>query len=83
MQMLLNGGKYNGHQILGKRTVEMITSGQLKEECLVTIIWDWDLVSLQKRSAAQEPRNAGSFSGADIMVQLTGPIQNQNLFVFS
>jgi CubicO group peptidase (beta-lactamase class C family) len=31
MQMLLNGGKYNGHQILGKRTVEMITSGQLKE----------------------------------------------------
>ena len=24
MQMLLNGGKYNGHQILGKRTVEMI-----------------------------------------------------------
>jgi CubicO group peptidase (beta-lactamase class C family) len=24
MQMLLNGGKYNGHQILSKRTVEMI-----------------------------------------------------------
>jgi CubicO group peptidase (beta-lactamase class C family) len=34
MQMLLNGGKYNGHQILGRRTVEIITSGQLKEGML-------------------------------------------------
>jgi CubicO group peptidase (beta-lactamase class C family) len=31
MQMLLNGGVYNGHRILSKRTVEMMTSGQLKE----------------------------------------------------
>jgi len=29
MQMLLNGGIYNGHRILAKRTVEMMTSGQL------------------------------------------------------
>ena len=29
LQMLLNGGKYNGHQLLSPRTVEMMTSGQL------------------------------------------------------
>jgi CubicO group peptidase (beta-lactamase class C family) len=29
LQMLLNGGKYNGHQILAPRTVELMTSGQL------------------------------------------------------
>ncbi len=29
LQMLLNGGKYNGKQILGRRTVELMTSPQL------------------------------------------------------
>lgn len=31
MQMLLNGGIYNGHRILAPRTVEMMTTNQLKE----------------------------------------------------
>jgi CubicO group peptidase (beta-lactamase class C family) len=31
MQMLLNGGIYNGKRILSKRSVEMMTSSQLKE----------------------------------------------------
>ena len=35
MQMMLNGGIYNGHRILSKRTVEMMTSGQLKEGMFV------------------------------------------------
>jgi CubicO group peptidase (beta-lactamase class C family) len=83
MQMLLNGGKYNGHQILGKRTVEMITSGQLKEGLFGDDNMGLGFGITSEKSAAKEPRNAGSFSWEDIMVQLTGLIQNQNLFVFS
>ncbi|MEO7960586.1 MAG: serine hydrolase domain-containing protein, partial [Ginsengibacter sp.] len=30
LQMFLNGGNYNGRQILSRKTVEMMTSGQLK-----------------------------------------------------
>ncbi len=62
MQMLLNGGKYNGHQILGKRTVEMITSGQLKEGMLGDDNMGLGFGITSEKSAAQGPRNAGSFS---------------------
>ena len=62
MQMLLNGGKYNGHQILGKRTVEMITSGQLKEGMLGDDNMGLGFGISSEKSAAQGPRNAGSFS---------------------
>jgi len=62
MQMLLNGGKYNGHQILGKRTVEMITSGQLKEGMFGDDNMGLGFGITSEKSAAQGPRNAGSFS---------------------
>jgi CubicO group peptidase (beta-lactamase class C family) len=62
MQMLLNGGKYNGHQILGKRTVEMITSGQLKEGMLGDDNMGLGFGITSEKSAGQGPRNAGSFS---------------------
>lgn len=62
MQMLLNGGKYNGHQILGRRTVEMITSGQLKEGMFGDDNMGLGFGITSERSAAQGPRNAGSFS---------------------
>ena len=62
MQMLLNGGKYNGHQILGKRTVEMITSGQLKDGMLGDDNMGLGFGIASEKSAAQGPRNAGSFS---------------------
>ncbi|HMK17640.1 MAG TPA: serine hydrolase domain-containing protein [Chitinophagaceae bacterium] len=62
MQMLLNGGKYNGHQILGKRTVEMITSGQLKEGMLGDDNMGLGFGITSEKTAAKEPRNAGSFS---------------------
>lgn len=62
MQMLLNGGKYNGHQILGRRTVEMITSGQLKEGIFGDDNMGLGFGITSERSAAQGPRNAGSFS---------------------
>jgi CubicO group peptidase (beta-lactamase class C family) len=62
MQMLLNGGKYNGHQILGKRTVEIITSGQLKEGLFGDDNMGLGFGITSEKTAAKEPRNAGSFS---------------------
>ncbi len=62
MQMLLNGGKYNGHQILGKRTVEIITSGQLKEGLFGDDNMGLGFGITSEKSAAKEPRNAGSFA---------------------
>ena len=61
MQMLLNGGKYNGHQILGKRTVEMITSGQLKDGMFGDDNMGLGFGITSDKSAATGPRNAGSF----------------------
>jgi CubicO group peptidase (beta-lactamase class C family) len=61
MQMLLNGGKYNGHQVLGKRTVEMITSGQLKEGMFGDDNMGLGFGITSEKSAAKGPRNAGSF----------------------
>ena len=62
MQMLLNGGKYNGHQILSKRTVEMITSGQLDAGMLGDDNMGLGFGITSEKSAAKGPRNAGSFS---------------------
>jgi len=62
MQMLLNGGKYNGHQILGKRTVEMITSGQLNEGMFGDDYMGLGFGITSEKSAAKNPRNAGSFA---------------------
>ena len=61
LQMLLNGGIYNGKRVLSKRSVEMMTSSQLKEG----MFWD-DYMGLgfgivSEKSAAKGPRNAGSF----------------------
>jgi len=62
MQMLLNGGRYNGHQILSKRTVEMITSGQLNPGIFGDDNMGLGFGITSEKSAAKEPRNAGSFS---------------------
>jgi len=62
MQMLLNGGKYNGHQILGKRTVEMIISGQLKDGMFGDDNMGLGFGITSEKTAAKETRNAGSFS---------------------
>ncbi len=63
LQMLLNGGKYNGHQILAPRTVQMMTSGQLD----FTIGANGDNFGLgfeitSAKAAARMPRNEGSFA---------------------
>lgn len=62
LQMMLNGGKYNGVRILSPRTVEMMTSGQLS--FLYNGIDNFGLGFgiTSQRSAAREVRNEGSFS---------------------
>ena len=62
MQMLLNGGKYNGHQVLSKRTVEMITSGQLSAGMFGDDNMGLGFGITSEKSAARGPRNAGSFA---------------------
>ena len=62
MQMLLNGGIYNGHQILAKRTVEMMTSGQLNSGMFGDDNFGLGFDITSEKSAARGPRNAGSFS---------------------
>lgn len=62
MQMLLNGGKYNGHQVLSKRTVEMMTSGQLAPGLFGDDNMSLGFGITSERSAARGPRNAGSFA---------------------
>lgn len=63
LQMLLNGGKYNGHQILAARTVELMTSGQLD----FTIGNNGNNFGLgfeitSEKAAARLARNKGSFA---------------------
>jgi CubicO group peptidase (beta-lactamase class C family) len=63
LQMLLNGGKYNGHQVLSPRTVEIMTSGQLD----FNIGGNGNNFGLgfeitSEKAAARLPRNKGSFA---------------------
>lgn len=62
MQMLLNGGRYNGHQILSKRSVEMMTSGQLDPGIFGDDNFGLGFGIVSEKSAAKGPRNKGSFS---------------------
>ncbi len=62
MQMLLNGGIYNGHQILGKRTVEMMTSNQIDAGLFGDDFFGLDFGITSEKTAAKGPRNAGSFA---------------------
>lgn len=63
LQMLLNGGKYNGHQILSPRVVELMTSGQLD----FTMGANGNNFGLgfeitSEKASAKLPRNKGSFA---------------------
>ncbi len=62
MQMLLNGGIYNGHRILSKRSVEMMTSGQLNAGMFGDDNFGLGFDITSEKSAARLPRNAGTFS---------------------
>lgn len=62
MQMLLNGGIYNGHRILSKRSVEMMTSGQLSPDIYSPDNFGLGFQVTSERSEAKGPRYKGSFS---------------------
>jgi CubicO group peptidase (beta-lactamase class C family) len=61
LQMMLNGGRYNGVQILAPRTVQLMTSGQLS--FLFNSIDNFGLGFglTSERSAARGVRNEGTF----------------------
>ncbi|HEY8690454.1 MAG TPA: serine hydrolase domain-containing protein [Chitinophagaceae bacterium] len=62
MQMLLNGGIYNGHRILSKRSVKMMISGQLDPGVFQEDNFGLGFQITSEKSAAKGPRYAGSFS---------------------
>ncbi|MEO5948442.1 MAG: serine hydrolase domain-containing protein [Chitinophagaceae bacterium] len=62
MQMLLNNGLYNGHQILSKRSVEMMTANQIKEGIFGDDYMGLGFNVTSAKSAAKGPRYEGSFA---------------------
>ncbi len=62
MQMLLNGGTYNGKKILSKRSVEMMTSSQLEPGLFGENEFGLGFSITTKKSEAKGPRYAGAFA---------------------
>ena len=62
LQMLLNGGKYNGHELLSPRTVEMMTSNQLNFSFNGENDFGLGFEIVSTKGAAHGPRNKGTFS---------------------
>jgi len=62
LQMLLNGGIYNGNRILSPRTVELMTSSQLDFTYNGSDWFGLGFALTSSKSAALKPRNEGSFS---------------------
>ncbi len=62
MQMMLNGGTYNGKRILSKRTVEMMTSNQTKEGLFGDDYFGLGFSIVSAKGAAKGPRSEGSFA---------------------
>ena len=61
LQMLLNGGTYNGHEILAPRTVQLMTSNQLNFDFGVNGFGlSFEVVS--DKGAARDVRNNGTFA---------------------
>ena len=61
LQMLLNGGIYNGHRILSPRTVELMTSNQLDFPYNGTDNFGLGFGITTAKSAARNPLSEGSF----------------------
>ena len=62
LQMLLNGGKYNGKQIIGRRTAELMISPQLAPGLMGNDNFGLGFLLTSEKSAELKPRNKGSFS---------------------
>jgi CubicO group peptidase (beta-lactamase class C family) len=61
LQMLLNGGIYNGKRILAPRTVELITSNQLDFSYNGTNEFGLGFEIVTDKGASRNPKNKGSF----------------------
>lgn len=62
LQMLLNGGKYNGKQIIGRRTAELMISPQLAAGLMGNDNFGLGFSLTSERSAELRTRSKGSFS---------------------
>ena len=62
LQMILNGGKYNGKQIIAPRTAEIMTSPQLDFKYNGTDDFSLGFAITSEKSANLNFRNKGSFS---------------------
>lgn len=62
LQMLLNGGMYNGHRILSPRTIELMTQNQVGELNLGSDKFGLGFQVTTEKGAAIGPRSKGSFS---------------------
>ena len=62
LQMLLNGGSYNGHQILAPRTIEMMISNQLDFKFNGVNDFGLGFEVVSDKGAARSPRNKGTFA---------------------
>jgi CubicO group peptidase (beta-lactamase class C family) len=62
LQMMLNGGIYNGHRILSSRTVKLMTSGQLNFTYNGSDDFGLGFGITSAKSAARNPRNEGSYA---------------------
>lgn len=64
LQMLLNKGSYNGKQILGRRTVELMLSPQLADNVFGNDNFSLGFAITSKRSANLNMRSEGCFAWA-------------------
>jgi len=62
LQMLLNGGSYNGKQILGRRTVELMLSPQLPDGFLGNDNFSLGFQITSEKSASLNMKNNGTFA---------------------
>jgi CubicO group peptidase (beta-lactamase class C family) len=62
MQMLLNGGSYNGHQILSPHTVDLMTTNQIDTLSLGDNKFGLGFSITTEKGAAAGPFNKGSFA---------------------
>ncbi len=62
LQMLLNGGSYNGKQVLGRRTVELMLSPQLADHLFGDDNFSLGFALTSKKSANLNMRSEGSFA---------------------
>jgi CubicO group peptidase (beta-lactamase class C family) len=62
LQMLMNGGSYNGKQILGRRTAELMVSPQLDDKMFGNDNFSLGFSITSEKSANLHMRSEGSFS---------------------